>query len=129
VAISNGDAVMKLTRRDVTATMVTAAIVVPYVGYAVRGRMPLIQDARGMAVTGLVVLVAWAIAIRGPFVRGALGRVAGILGVAALAMGVTAAWLESDLMLVPFVAAIVVLWVIRMPFAHGLPNRTSHPAA
>jgi hypothetical protein len=129
VAISKGDVVMKMTRRDVAATMVTAAIVIPYVGYVLRGRMPFIQDARGMAATGLVLLVAWGIVVRKPFVRGALGRVAGPLGVAALALGVTAAWLESDLILASFVAATVVLWMIRMPFALGLPNGTSHSAA
>ena len=45
---------MKLTLRDGIATLLVAAILVPYVGYLVNGEMPFIKDPRGMAATGLV---------------------------------------------------------------------------
>ncbi|GAA4714477.1 hypothetical protein GCM10023215_67060 [Pseudonocardia yuanmonensis] len=43
---------------DPSAAVPIAAIVVPYVGYLVRGAMLFIQDPRGMAGTGLVLGIA-----------------------------------------------------------------------
>ena len=43
---------MKLTLRDGIATLLVAAILVPYVGYLVNGEMPFIKDPRGMAAPG-----------------------------------------------------------------------------
>jgi hypothetical protein len=34
----------KLTLRDILATLVVAAVVVPFIGYSVRGSMPLVHD-------------------------------------------------------------------------------------
>ena len=56
---------MKIGWRDGVATFLVAAIVVPYVGYLVRGSMPFIQDPRGMTATGLVLGLA-AAAVVGP---------------------------------------------------------------
>ena len=36
----------KLTLRDVLATLVVAAVVVPFIGYSVRGSIPLVHDPR-----------------------------------------------------------------------------------
>ena len=44
--------VPKLTLRDILATLVVAAVVVPFIGYSVRGSMPLVHDPRGMAGVG-----------------------------------------------------------------------------
>jgi len=44
----------KLTIRDLLATLITAAVVVPFVGYWVNGSMPFVQDPRGMAGVGIV---------------------------------------------------------------------------
>jgi hypothetical protein len=118
---------MRLTKRDVAATLVTAAIVVPYVGYLAWGSMPFIKDARGMAATGVVLLLAWGLFIREPFGRGSVAWVAAIIGAAALVWGIAAAWLESDLLLAPFVAAIVVLWAIRMFFSSETPSGAGPP--
>ena len=45
---------MKIGWRDGVATLLVSAVVVPYVGYLVKGSMPLIHDPRGMAATALV---------------------------------------------------------------------------
>jgi hypothetical protein len=37
----------KLTARDILATLVVAAVVVPFIGYSVRGSMPFVQDSPG----------------------------------------------------------------------------------
>ena len=45
---------MTIKPRDWVATLLVAAIAVPYIGYLIRGEMPFIQDPRGMSATGLV---------------------------------------------------------------------------
>jgi hypothetical protein len=37
----------KLTLRDLLATLIVAAVLVPFIGYSVRGSMPFVQDPRG----------------------------------------------------------------------------------
>jgi hypothetical protein len=44
----------KLTLRDLFATLIVAAVVVPFIGYSVRGSMPFVEDPRGMAGVGIV---------------------------------------------------------------------------
>ena len=39
----------KPTLRDLLATLITAAVAVPFVGYSVRGSMPFVPASRGMA--------------------------------------------------------------------------------
>jgi hypothetical protein len=81
---------VKIGWRDGVATPLVAAIVVPYVGYLVRGSMPFIQDPRGMAATGLVLgLPAAAVAGREAF-RGTWGVAAAFFAVASGAVGVVA---------------------------------------
>ena len=62
---------MRLKLKDLFATVLMAAIAVPYIGYLVRGEMPPIEDAHGMAGTGLVFgAVAFFVLWRGdPFDR------------------------------------------------------------
>jgi hypothetical protein len=45
---------MRITYRDVVATLLVAGVVVPYLGYLGWGRVPLLQDPRGMGAVGLV---------------------------------------------------------------------------
>ena len=39
----------RLTFRDAIATVILAAVAIPYIGYIVWEKVPLIQDPRGMA--------------------------------------------------------------------------------
>ena len=45
---------MRLTVRDLVATLLVVAIAVPYIGLLIDGEMPFVQDARGMAGVGLL---------------------------------------------------------------------------
>src|SRR6266545_4501592 len=45
---------MKLSIRDGFATLLLAAILVPYVGFLANGSMPFIKDPPGMAATALI---------------------------------------------------------------------------
>ena len=44
---------MRLKSKDLLASILFAAIAVPYVGYLINGEMPFIKDPRGMSATGL----------------------------------------------------------------------------
>jgi len=118
---------MRITYKDVVATLLIAAIVVPYIGYLAWGDMPFIQDPRGMAGTGLALgLAAAAVAGRAaldpePAHRAALGSgiVALALGIAALAVG------TSEVLLALFIAAIVVTWALG-EFAHTRGSVVAH---
>src|SRR5947208_14741477 len=60
---------MRLSIRDLIATLLVAAIGVPYVGFLVNGEMPFIKDPRGMSPTALV-LGAAAFLCAGRFTTG-----------------------------------------------------------
>ncbi len=112
-----------LTMRDWLGTVLVVAIVVPYVGFLVRGDMPLIQDPRGMATIALV-LGAAAFLVMGIYGVGVLGRAEWGLAFAALGVGVAALLLAETAaaytLLAVFVAMIVLLWAVKMLDHAGL---------
>jgi hypothetical protein len=122
---------MKLTLRDLIATILVAAIVVPYVGYLVNGEVPFIEDPRGMSAVGLVLgVVAYIVLMRGE----ALDRVGKVekgvaivsvaLGLLALAFAETAA---AEVLLAVFLGSVIVVWAVElMDHAGVLPGR-DHP--
>jgi hypothetical protein len=120
---------MRLTRKDVVATLLVAAIVVPYVGYLVWGDMPFIEDPRGMGAVGLILGIAAAlVAGRAAFDPEPVHRAALGTGLVALALGVATVWVEtSEVLLAVFVVAIVGTWILaetahaRGPVSAGRP--------
>jgi hypothetical protein len=119
----------KLTLKDMIATVLLAAVAIPYVGYLARGEMPFIRDARGMAGVGIIGLIlcfaAWGLGIHSLFGRVMLGAGLASLGVgiAALLMGAEG----SEVLLAIFMGAIGVVYVVETayhatfgdPEAHG----------
>jgi hypothetical protein len=105
---------MRITYKDVIATVLIVAIVVPYIGYLAWGDMPFIQDPRGMAATGLVLgLAAAALAGRAAFDPDPMHRAALCSGVVALALGIAALVAETnEALLALFIVAIVATWAI-----------------
>jgi hypothetical protein len=117
---------MRFTWKDASVTVLVAAVVIPYVGYLVRGSMPFIEDPRGMAATGLVLgLVAAVVAGRQAFGHGSLGRAAEVVGLLSVGTGLaTLIWAESgtvsDVLLAGFMGTIVVTWALVMVEDTGL---------
>ena len=112
---------MRLTRRDLIATILLLVAAVPYVGYLIRGEMPFIQDPRGMAATGIVVLLlsfaAWGLGLRSFF-----GKVMLVAGFATLGLGIAAALVGaegSEPLLAIFMGAILVVWIAETQFHAG----------
>jgi hypothetical protein len=109
---------MKLKVRDLIATVLVAAIAVPYIGYLIRGEMPFVQDPRGMAGVGLV-LGATAYLVLGAGERfDAVGKTELTLGIVSLALGVAAlAFAETafaGVLLAVFMGSILVVYLAEM---------------
>ena len=123
---------MKLTRKDLAATVLVAAAVVPFVGYMAMGSMPFVQDPTGMAGLGLVLgLIAAAVGGWIAVGAGALTRYTTVgVGLASLVIGVLALVSENFLdlavrqgLLIAFVATIFVLWAVAtLRHAAGAPE-------
>ncbi|RTL69497.1 MAG: hypothetical protein EKK42_05060 [Pseudonocardiaceae bacterium] len=124
---------MRFTWKDMAATVLVAAIVVPYVGYLVWGAVPFVQDARGMAAVGLVLgIAAAALAVDRWFAPGAEQRAALVTGTAAVGLGVAALWTVNGVVLAAFVIAIVATWALgefihvrELQEAHHTPTGTT----
>ena len=104
----------KLTARDAMATLIVAAVVIPFVGYSARGTWPLVEDPRGMAAVGSVgaLLAVWAFG-RDAFSSGTFGAVMTVLAVIAVGFGVAALIAENSWpLLVPMVAGLVMVWLL-----------------
>ena len=115
---------MKLSIRDVIATVLVAAILVPYVGFLVNGEMPFIKDARGMSATALV-LGAAAFLFAGRFsTTSGIGILEGVLAVLTVGIGVLAVLLAETaaayLLLAILIGAIVVTWLVQMVHHSGM---------
>jgi hypothetical protein len=123
---------MKIGWRDGVATLLVSAAVVPYVGYLVKGSMPLIHDPRGMAATALVLgLAAVAVLGREAF-RGTWGVAAAFFAIVSGAVGVVTfiraeEGALSEGLLAVFMAAMVVAWVLAEVVRTGVArSRAQH---
>jgi hypothetical protein len=124
---------MKLTLRDGIATLLVAAIAVPYVGYLIRGEMPFIQDPRGMSATALVLGVAAFLTAGRISTSSTLGKVELGIALVSLAMGLVALALAetaaAEVLLAVFIGTIAVAWVVEMLHHAGLLPMRSTPTA
>jgi hypothetical protein len=112
---------MRLTTKDAVATLLIAAIVVPYIGYLIWGEMPFLKDPRGMGATALVLgLLAALLAGRAAFDHGVVHRTALATGVVAFALGIATVWVgTSEVLLACFIGAIVITWALGEYAAHN----------
>jgi hypothetical protein len=109
---------MKLKVKDLIATILFAAIAVPYVGYLINGEMPFIKDPRGMSATGLVLGVVAYLVMRWDDLfdrvgkaETALAAVSLVLGLVALGFAETAA---AEVLLAVFMGSILVVWAVEL---------------
>jgi hypothetical protein len=102
----------KLTIRDLMTTLIVAAVVVPFIGYSVRGSMPLVHDPRGMAGVGIAgCLLTFAAFGRERLGTGTFEWFMVTLGVLTLGFGIAALVAETSwALLVPMVVGLVIIW-------------------
>ncbi|GGK62051.1 hypothetical protein [Ornithinimicrobium pekingense] len=115
---------MRLTFRDLLATILVVAIGVPYVGYLLDGSVPFVQDARGMSAVGLVLGAAAFLVLRygDPFDR--YEKVTTAVAVGAFALGLVALFMAettaSEWLLAAFMASILIVWAMEIADHAGL---------
>ena len=109
---------MRLTMRDLVATVLVLAIGIPYVGYLVNGEMPFIKDPRGMSALGLVLGAAAFLTFRGTnehdrvgTTQAVLAGLAAVLGIVTLVLAETAA---AEVLLAVFMGSILVVWAFEV---------------
>lgn len=122
---------MKLKMKDLIATVLVAAIAVPYVGYLINGEMPFVKDARGMSAVGLVLgTAAYLVFERGDAfdkvdkAEAGLALVVLALGLVALAAAETAA---AEVLLAVFMGSILVVWAVKLADHAGVLPMAQHP--
>ena len=109
---------MRLTMRDLVATVLVLAIGIPYVGYLIQGEMPFIKDPRGMSALGLVLGAAAFLTFRGTnehdrvgTTQAVLAGLAAVLGIVTLVLAETAA---AEVLLAVFMGSILVVWAFEV---------------
>jgi riboflavin transporter FmnP len=121
---------MKLRVSDLVATLLVAAIAVPYVGYLINGQMPFVQDQRGMSAIGLVLGVAAYLIFRSGNAHDRVGVVENAVALVALALGVAALVFAeaaaAEMLLALFMGSIGVVLVLELADHAGLVP--AHPA-
>ncbi len=124
---------MKLTMRDLIATLLVAAIGVPYIGYLVNGEMPFLQDPRGMSAVGLILGAGAFFVLRGGNAKDRVGTTENVLATLALVLGLVAlAFAETaaaEVLLAVFMGSILVVWVAEVADHAGwVPGHAEAPS-
>lgn len=113
------------TIREALATVITLAVIVPFVGYSIRGSMPFVQDPRGMAGVGVAGVLLFVLTYaQTMFHRSYVGIAMAVLAVATLGFGTAALWAETNwALLVPMVGGLLTLWLVALARDSGLLPR------
>jgi hypothetical protein len=124
---------MRLTLRDYVATILVAAIGVPYVGYLINGEVPFIKDPRGMSAAGLVLGIAAFLVLRTGDAFDRVGKVETGIAIGSLLLGLAAlAFAEAgaaEILLAVFMASILIVWAVELADHAGLVHAHAGPAA
>lgn len=103
---------------DGVATAAVIALAIPYIGYLVRGSMPLIHDERGLAGLGLALALVGFMALGRARVPSILSPLDAGLQFGTLAIGVIALALSETLvgtgLVAVFMLAIFATWAIEI---------------
>jgi hypothetical protein len=122
---------MKLTFRDAIASILVAAIAVPYIGYLVNGEMPFIKDARGMSAVGLVLGAIAFLVLQSGNADDRLGQGEGVGAIVSMALGVAALLLAetaaAEVLLAVFMGSILVVYAFEVADHAGLVHAHAGP--
>jgi hypothetical protein len=117
--------------RDLVATLLVAAIGIPYVGYLINGEMPFIKDPRGMSGVGLVLGIVAFLVMRAGDAFDRLGKAETGLAVLSLALGIAALALAetaaAEVLLAVFMGSILVVWAVELMDHAGILHGMGHP--
>ena len=120
---------MGLKMKDLIATVLVAAIAVPYVGYLVNGEFPFIKDPRGMSAVGLILGAAAYLVQRHGDKADAMSKTGIVLAVVSAAVGITTFVLAeaavAEILLAVFMGSILVVWAVEV-FEHLTARSGQH---
>jgi len=121
---------MRLRFKDLIATILFAAVAVPYVGYLINGEMPFIKDPRGMSATGLVLGVVGYLVMRRDDLFDRIGKaetalaaVSLVLGLVVLALAESAA---AEVLLAVFMVSILIVYAVELMDHAGILPGAGH---
>ena len=121
---------MRLKLKDLIATILFAAIAVPYVGYLINGEMPFIKDPRGMSAAGLVLGAVAYLVIRQDDLFDRIGKAETALAGISLALGLVALVLAettaAEVLLAVFMGSLLVVWAVELMDHAGILPGTGH---
>jgi hypothetical protein len=109
---------MRLTLRDLVATILVAAIGIAYAGYLLNWEMPFIKDPRGMSAVGLILGAAAYLVLRSADTFDRVGKVETAAAAVSLALGLTALVFAetaaAPVLLAVFMGSIAVVWLLEL---------------
>jgi NhaP-type Na+/H+ or K+/H+ antiporter len=115
---------MKLTKRDLIATVIVAAIGVPYIGYLVNGEMPFVKDPRGMSAVGLLLGALAFVVIRDADEVDRTGKLLKVDSLVSLTTGIGALLfaetVAGEALLAVFMGSILLTWAYELTDRAGL---------
>jgi len=122
---------MKLKLKDFAATVLVAAIAVPYVDFLIEGDLTLVNDARAMVGTGLVLAFSAYLVLERGETFDKVDKVEKGLALASLALGVAAYELAgtaaAEVLLAVFMGSILVVWATKLMDHAGVLPMAQHP--
>jgi uncharacterized membrane protein YfcA len=122
---------MRLTFRDAIASLLVAAIAVPYIGYLVNGEMPLIKDARGMSATGLVLGAIAFLVLQSGNADDRVGTGEGVAAIVSMSLGLAALLLAetavAEILLAVFMGSILLVYAFEVADHAGLVHAHAGP--
>lgn len=115
---------MRLSVRDGVATLLLAAVLVPYVGFLANGSMPFIVHPLGMSATALILGMAALLTAGRLSGTSGIGLAELTLGTLTLAVGVVAVLLAGTTaaytLLALLIALLVLTWAVQMVHHSGV---------
>ena len=124
---------MRLTLRDYVATVLVAAIGIPYVAFLMNNDVLFVKDERGMSAVGLILGAAAFLVLRSGNAHDRMGTVETGASIVSLALGIVALVFaeagSAAVLLAVFMGSIAVVWLLELADHAGLVHVHATPIA
>jgi hypothetical protein len=122
---------MRLTLRDYVATVLVAAIGIPYVAFLMNNDVLFVKDERGMSAVGLILGAAAFLVLRSGNAHDRMGTVETGASIVSLALGIVALVFaeagSAAVLLAVFMGSIAVVWLLELADHAGLVHVHAAP--
>lgn len=122
---------MRLTLRDFVATVLVAAIGIPYVAFLMNNDVWFVKDARGMSAVGLILGAVAFLVLRTGNAHDRMGTVETGASIVSLALGLVALVFAeagaAEVLLAVFMGSIAIVWLLELADHAGLVHVHAAP--